>query len=43
MAAQGYKEDARLLLQRISEAPGNFMRTKQIAKSLLQQIASTPT
>ncbi|MEC7984927.1 MAG: tetratricopeptide repeat protein [Myxococcota bacterium] len=43
LAAQGYKEDARLLLQKIAESPGNFMRTKQIAKALLQQIASTPT
>ena len=43
LAAQGYKEDARLLLQKLAESPGNFMRTKQIAKALLQQVASTPT
>ena len=42
LAAQGFKEDARLLLQRISESPGNFMRTKHIAKSLLGQISPSP-
>ena len=42
LAAQGFKEDARLLLQRISESPGNFMRTKHIAKSLLGQINPSP-
>lgn len=42
LAAQGFKEDARLLLQRICESPGNFMRTKHIAKSLLGQISPSP-
>jgi hypothetical protein len=42
LAAQGFKEDSRLLLQRISESPGNFMRTKHIAKSLLGQITPSP-
>lgn len=42
LAAQGFKEDARLLLQRICESPGNFMRTKHIAKSLLGQINPSP-
>ena len=42
MAAQGYKEDARLLLQRVCESPGNFMRTKHIAKALLGQISPSP-
>ena len=42
LAAQGFNEDARLLLQRISESTGNFMRTKQIAKALLGVLQPSP-
>jgi len=36
LMAQGYREDARLLLQRLSGAPGNFAKLQQLAGNLLR-------
>jgi Flp pilus assembly protein TadD len=36
LMAQGYREDSRLLLQRLSGAPGNFAKLRQVAGNLLR-------